>query len=371
MAISFLKAKRLFCFVALFLVFNTHSLAQNPKRFSQSFDKTAAKIERYMQSAVATEHFSGSILIARNGRAIISKGYGSANYELNVPNTPQTVFRIGSNTKQFTAMSIMMLHERGRLNVGDSVCKYVRDCPPAWQEITVRHLLSHTSGIPNYTSLPDFGKIMLTTVPPPALVEIFKNKPLDFKPGERWSYNNSGYYLLGLIIERISGKSYSEFLKENIFRPLGLKKTGYDNSGEIIKNRAAGYALQDKTLVNALPIDMSIPYSAGGLYSTTGDLLIWEQAHYTDKLISGKSMDEMFTPVKNDYGYGWESKKMFNRQIIRHGGNINGFATYLARVPTDRLTIIVLCNREKIPAKTITENLLAIIYNQSIQPPKQ
>lgn len=363
---------RFFTIAALFLLAVQFSLAQNPTPSLQPEQQISSKIDEFMNSAANANRFSGSILVAHNGKSIISKGYGMANYELSVPNTPQTVFRVGSLTKQFTSMAIMILQERGKLSVADPICKYLTNCPASWQSVTIRHLLTHTSGIPNFTSLPDFEKIQIMRIPPPGVIELFKDKPLDFAPGEQWRYSNSGYYLLGLIIERVSGKSYENFLQENIFTPLNLKNTGYDSQRIIIKNRAAGYALSpSNTLVNAEYNDMSIPFSAGGLYSTTEDLLIWEQALYTNKLVSRKSIDEMFTPVKNNYAYGWENVKKYELQVTQHGGDIDGFSCYLMRFVSDHVTIIVLSNRERSSTKKVASDLANIVYDMPYAIPQE
>ena len=181
-----------------------------------------------------------------------------ANYELNIPNTPQTVFRIGSITKQFTAMAIMILQERGKLNVNDPICKFLENCPAAWQPITIRHSLTHTSGMVNYTNLPDAPK-GLTRYTSAEFVDLLRGKPLEFTPGEKFAYNNSGYYLLGLIIEKTSGKTYEEFLRDNIFAPLGMKNSGYDDPRPLVANRASGYRRAGSTFVNATYLDMGFP----------------------------------------------------------------------------------------------------------------
>ncbi|MFP5262629.1 MAG: serine hydrolase [Blastocatellia bacterium] len=303
-----------------------------------------AKVDEYISGLVKANQFSGAVLLARDGRVLVSKGYGFANLEDETPNTPQTRFRLGSITKQFTATAIMMLEERGKLSVQDSICKYVEDCPQAWQAVTIRHLLSHTSGVPNFTSFPEYPKTMMQPATVDSLIARFKDKPLDFQPGERWSYSNSGYVLLGHVIEKLSGKSYEAFLQENIFDPLKMTNTGYDSPARIIKHRAAGYMPRGNVLINAPYLDMTIPHAAGALYSTVEDLYLWDQALYTEKLISKKSFDAMFTPVKNDYGYGWGINKQYGLTRISHGGGINGFVTYISRYPEAKAVVIVLSN---------------------------
>ena len=232
-----------------------------------------------MAARVKRDHFSGSILIARDGKVLFSQGYGMANLEHDVPNTPQTKFRLGSITKQFTAMAIMILQERGKLNVQDKVKKYLPDAPKAWDEITIHHLLTHTSGIPNYTAFPEFLKTLPVRVTLKELIAKFKDKPLDFKPGEKFRYSNSGYVVLGQIIETASGQNYPTFMKEAIFDPLEMNDTGYDNATAIIKHRASGYTRRlGIVLTNCDYVDMSIPHAAGALYSTVEDLLKWDQA---------------------------------------------------------------------------------------------
>jgi len=256
------------------------------------------KVDEYMNAAMTVNGFGGSILLARNGEPLVSKGYGLANIELAVPNTPQTVFRLGSVTKQFTAMAVMILQERGKLRVSDPVCKYLTDCPTAWQPLTIRHLLTHTSGIPNYTNFPDFARTAVLPTSAADMVGMLRDKPLEFPPGEKFAYSNSGYYVLGMIIERASGQTYADFLQANIFTPLAMNQTGYDKPATILKNRAAGYARQAGETVNAAYMDMTIPFAAGALYSTTEDLLRWDRALYTTTLVSQKSLDESFTSFR-------------------------------------------------------------------------
>jgi CubicO group peptidase (beta-lactamase class C family) len=330
-----------------------------------------ARVDEYMNAAVTVNGFSGSILVALNGQPVVNKGYGMANIELAVPNTPETVFRLGSITKQFTAMAIMILQERGKLRVSDPFCKHLTDCAAAWEPLTIRHLLTHTSGIPSYTGFPDFPRTAVLPTSAADMVGMLKDKPLEFAPGEKFAYSNSGYFLLGLVIERASGKSYADFLQEAIFAPLAMNQTGYDTPARILRNRAAGYARQAGETVNAAYMDMTIPFAAGALYSTTGDLLRWDRALYTDTLVSQKSLDEIFTPYKSGYGYGWSIGKRFDRQVIAHGGGIYGFATHLNRFPADRVTVIVLSNVEGASAGRISNDLAAIVFRAPYEVPRE
>ena len=329
------------------------------------------RVDEYMNAAVTVNSFSGSILVAQNGQPVVSKGYGMANVELAVPNTPQTVFRLGSITKQFTALAVMMLQERGQLRVSDPVCQYLTDCPATWQPLTIRHLLTHTSGIPSYTGFPDFPRTAVLPTSAADMVGRLKDKPLEFAAGEKFAYSNSGYYLLGLIIERASGKPYADFLRESIFAPLGMNQTGYDTPSRIISNRAAGYARQGGETVNAAYMDMTVPYAAGALYSTTEDLLRWDRALSTDTLVSQKSLDEIFTPHKGGYGYGWSIGQKFDRRAIAHGGGIYGFATHLNRFPADRDAVIVLSNIEGASAGRIANDLAAIVFGAPYEIPRE
>jgi len=306
----------------------------------------APKFDQYLSALASQGRFGGSVLVARDGRVIFTKGYGLANAEWDVPNRPQTKFRLGSITKQFTATAILLLQERGKLSVQDPICKYVDNCPSAWSEITIHHLLSHTGGIPNFTSFPDYVPKMMMPEKPEGMIARFKDKPLDFKPGEKWSYSNSGYLLLGYIIEKVAGESYESFLQKNIFEPLKMLNTGYDHHDTILKNRATGYSLDKGKMINSRYIDMTQPYSAGSLYSTVEDLFAWNEALHSGKLLSAKSREAMMTPVKNDYAYGLGVQTKSGRKMISHGGGINGFATLIARFPDEKVTVVVLRNSD-------------------------
>ncbi|MEZ5426063.1 MAG: serine hydrolase [Pyrinomonadaceae bacterium] len=373
MSKKFIAVNYLIAVMALGVFFSAYVSAQNTLAPGGSDQQIAAKVEEYMTAAIRVNGFSGSVLLARNGQPIVNKGYGMANIELGVSNTPQTVFRLGSITKQFTGMAIAMLEERGKLKVGDSMCKYLSDCPEAWKPVTVKNLLTHTSGIPNYTSFPDFAKTAVLPTTNAEMIGQLRDKPLEFAPGEKFAYSNSGYYVLGEIIERVSGKSYADFLRENIFNPLGMNSTGYDISSRIIKNRAAGYARQNGEYINADYMDMTLPYAAGALYSTTEDLLRWDQALYSGKLVSSKTLGEIFTPFsdKIGYGYGWSIGKRFDRPVISHGGGIYGFSTQINRFPDDRVTVIVLSNVQGAPAGKIANDLGAVYFGAEYEIPQE
>lgn len=329
-----------------------------------------SKVDEYISAHMKMKKFSGSILIAQKGKILLSKGYGMANYELDVPNTPQTKFLLGSITKQFTSMAIIQLQEKSLLSVDDPLKKYIPDYPDG-EKITIHHLLTHTSGIPNFTSFPEYMKTMMLSSPVEKTIERFKNKKLEFTPGEKHKYSNSGYILLSYIIEKTSQKSYETYLEENIFHPLNMANTGYGHNQSIIKNRAAGYSLGDNDIVNASYIDMSIPHGAGALYSTVEDLYLWDRALYTEKLVSKSSLDKLFTPYKSNYGYGWGISRLFKRKRISHGGGINGFRTDISRYPDDDVCIIVLSNFEYSSTGKISQDLAAIVFGEKYELPKE
>jgi CubicO group peptidase (beta-lactamase class C family) len=329
----------------------------------------AARVDEYVNALVEQDRFSGAILLARDGKVLLSKGYGMANLEAETPNTPQTKFRLGSLTKQFTAAAVLLLQERGKLGVQDAVCKYVENCPAAWQAVTIHHLLTHTSGIPNMTSFPEFRKVKFFPTTPAQSVAMFRDKPLEFTPGEKFNYSNSGYVLLGHIIERASGKSYADFLRENIFQPLGMKNTGLDMNSAVIKNRAAGYTRGPQGILNAQYIDMTIPFAAGAMYSTVEDLYLWDRALYAGKLIDKKSLELMTTPFKDGYAYGVGVGEQYGLKTIVHSGGIEGFSTFLTRFADGDGAIIVLSNMDSANSGQVAKRLGALVYADKVRLP--
>jgi len=303
-----------------------------------------SRMEQMIQSYVADKQFMGSILVMQNGQVLLDKGYGCANLEWQIPNSPTTKFRLGSITKQFTAAAILLLEEQGKLKITDLITKYLPDIPAAWNDITIVNLLTHTSGIPNYTSFPDFISITTSTKTPEQQIELFRNKPLDYQPGASYAYNNSGYVLLGYLIELISGQSYQDFVLNTIFKPLAMNDSGYDTHAAIMLHRASGYTISTDGFRNADYLDMSIPYSAGSLYSTTQDLRRWLEGLFTGKILSPQSLKKMITPVTNDYGLGVIMQPVDGCNTIMHGGGINGFSTMMLYSPEDKLMVIVLAN---------------------------
>jgi CubicO group peptidase (beta-lactamase class C family) len=331
----------------------------------------APRMEQVVQSYVSADRFMGSVLVARGSEIILDKGYGYANLEWEVPNSPSTKFRLGSITKQFTAASILLLEERGKLSVGDPVKKYMPDAPAAWDKITIYNLLTHTSGIPSFTGFPDYASLEPFPTTPEQLVKRFRDKPLDFQPGEKWSYSNSGYVLLGYLIEKVSGESYERFVQDNIFVPLGMKDSGYDSNSAIIPHRAAGYSPGPNGPENAGYINMTVPLSAGGLYSTADDLLRWEQGLFGGKLLSSASFQKMTTPFKNDYACGLGVHTANGRKVIEHGGGIEGFNTMLAYYPEDKLGVVVLSNINGPSTGDIASKLAAVAHGEKVVLPSE
>jgi CubicO group peptidase (beta-lactamase class C family) len=296
-----------------------------------------------------------------------------ANFEWDIPNGRSTKFRLGSITKQFTSMAIMQLEERGLLNVQDPIGKYLTDYPkPAADRVTIHHLLTHSSGIPSFTGLPDYGPRMSIKSSVAEMIDRFKNLPLEFEPGSSFKYDNSGYFLLGAIIEKVGGKPYDVFLQENIFKPLGMRDTGYDWTSVVLKNRASGYERGPAGLLNASYLDMSQPFAAGSLYSTVDDLLIWDQALYTERLVKAASIERLFHPwiaagPQGHYGYGWAVSTVKGHRNIAHGGGINGFNTFISRFPDDHAVFIWLRNVITPASPTMNQDLSAILLGEKAE----
>ena len=329
------------------------------------------RMEQVVRSYVDAKQFMGSVLVDLDGKTLLSKSYGSANLEWDIPNSPSTKFRLGSITKQFTAACILLLEERGKLKVEDPVKKYMPDAPAAWDKVTIFNLLTHTSGIPSFTGFPDYHSTEAIATTPEQLVARFRDKPLEFQPGEKWNYSNSGYVLLGYLIEKISQESYRQFVQENIFNPLRMKDSGYDSNSEIILHRASGYMPGPKGMTNAGYIDMTIPLSAGALYSTTEDLLRWEQGLMSGKLLNPSSIEKMTTPFKNDYAFGLGVHTANGHRLIDHGGGIEGFNTFLAYYPEDKLTVVVLANLNGQAPDAIASKLAAVAHGENVVLPSE
>jgi D-alanyl-D-alanine carboxypeptidase len=346
------------------LILSVATCIAQAEQLSQKLDQAAAAYE-------SKRHFMGSVLVAKGGKILLEKGYGMADLEWNVANVPEGKFRLGSITKQFTATAIMQLAAQHKLSEDDKACKYFDQCPEPWKQITIRQLLSHTSGIPSYTDSKDFPKPKFLRVPltQPEILLLTKDKPLDFPPGTKWKYSNSGYIFLGIIIEKVSGEKYADYLKKHIFDPVAMHDSGYDETAEVLPYRVLGYQPCGKSLCNSDYIDMSLPFSAGSLYSTVQDLYKWDRALYTDKVLSKADRDRMWTPVMNNYGYGWMLNKMVNHKQIGHGGGIPGFSTYIARFPDDDAAVIVLGNNVGVSAESVAAALAGTLFGEKVELP--
>lgn len=303
------------------------------------------------------QHFMGSILIVREGQVLADRSFGFANLEWQIPDTASTRFRIGSLTKQFTAASILLLAERGKLHLEDPVSKYLDNPPAAWNGITVLHLLTHTSGIVSITDLPGEQASLTRGGTSAEVVERFRNQPLLFPPGTQARYSNSGYILLGMVVEKASGEPYATFLQKNIFDPLGMRDTGIDNDADILQRRASGYRTEGGTLRHADFIDMRIPFAAGDLYSTTRDLERWQGALFGGKLLQPESLRRMITPGNDDFGLGVMVKQDQGELMVSHTGGIQGFVADLRYYPEKRLSVIVLSNTESKDTLELSEQL--------------
>lgn len=338
----------------------------------------AAKIREALTLAHKYRQFHGSALVAENGKVIYKGGFGMANMEWNIPNAPDTKFRLGSITKQFTATLTLQLVEQGKIKLDGKISDYLPDYrKDIGQKVTIHHLLTHTSGIPSYTSAPGFfANVSRDPYKVSDFVKQYTSGDLEFEPGTKYTYNNSGYFLLGAIIERVTGKTYEQALKEMIFDPVGMKNTGYDHHGTLLSKRATGYTKSPTGYDNAPYLDMSIPYAAGSLYSTVEDLYLWDQALYTDKLLTAQSKELMFKPFLQNYAYGWsvrDASFKFNDQpvqMISHGGGINGFTTVIVRFPKEKHLIVILDNTGSPNLNRLSDRIAKIIYDQPYELPK-
>ena len=313
----------------------------------------AVAADAVLKRAIKDDMPGLAVLVAQNGKILFEQGYGLADVEHHIAVTPQTQFRIGSITKQFTAAAILKLQEQGKLSVNDKLSKYIPDFPRG-DEVTLRHLLTHTSGIHSYTSKPGFLNEVTNTTTTEQIIQSFKSDPYDFNPGEKWLYDNSGFLLLGYIVEKVSGQPYAEFLRKSFFEPLGMKRTGVYRKGLALEHEALGYQYQDGKFARALDWDMSWAGGAGALYSTVEDLFRWNEGVFGGKVLTQESLKAAFTPVKTQenkdddsadgYGYGWGLSALRGAREISHGGGLNGFSSFLLRVPSEHFTVVALAN---------------------------
>lgn len=310
----------------------------------------AYQVDDYVAAQLREQRIPGLALgVYRNGEIVKAQGYGLANIELNVPVKPETIFQSGSVGKQFTATAVMMLVEEGKVGLDDPITKYFKDAPPSWNQVTVRHLLSHTAGFTDYPEKFDFRQDRTED----DLLKVVEGIPLAFPPGTKFSYSNLGYLTLGILIHRATGQFYGDILRERIFQPLGMTSTRIISEADIIPNRAAGYRLVKNELKNQEWVSPAMNTTAdGSLYFNVLDLAKWDAALYTEKLVKKSSLDQMWTVAKlnngepnaGHYGFAWDVNQMNAHRAIEHGGAWQGFTTYIARYLDDKLTVVVLAN---------------------------
>lgn len=303
----------------------------------------------------------GVILIAKDGKPIYQKAFGKANLELEVDLTPESVFQIGSMTKQFTAVALLQLEEEGKLDVNHAVSRYIPDYPSG-DQITLHHLLTHTSGIKDFTKMKSIRDIAQQDLSPTELVDFFKNEPVDFAPGEKFQYNNSGYVVLGHIIELVSGETYEDYIQKNIFEKAGMSHSRYASDAALINNRAYGYHKKAQGFVNKNSISFNIPFSSGALMSTAGDMLKWQNALNQHLLLNATTLNKAFTKYTLNngdeftYGYGWNLKEIDGTPTRDHGGSVFGFKSMAVYIPSKDLYVLGLSNCDcHSPTKVVAE----------------
>ena len=331
-----------------------------------SSQQIESEIDQLVSSEYPNNEPGVSILVAKDGKPIYRKAFGMANLELNVPSIPENVYEIGSITKQFTAVAILMLQEQGKLSVDDDITKFIPDYPTQGNTITVHHLLNHTSGIKSYTAMESFINEARTDMTPTELIDVFKNEPMDFKTGEKFLYNNSGYILLGHIIEVVTGDTYENFIEKNIFEKLGMTSSYYGSNGELIKNRASGYKQDNNGYTNSDYLSMTLPYAAGSLMSTIDDLLKWQNAIRDNKIISSESLEKAINGSKLNsgedipYGYGWSKGNVQGSPGYAHGGGIFGYTTNGLYLKDEDFYIIGLTNCSCKNIGALTQKIAAV-----------
>ncbi|HEY8019807.1 MAG TPA: serine hydrolase, partial [Thermoanaerobaculia bacterium] len=310
----------------------------------------AARLDRLLAASYPAAEPGAAVLVERGGQVILRKGYGMANLELCVPVRPEMVFRIGSITKQLTAMAILRLAAEGKLALDDEVGKLLPGYPSHGRRITLENLLTHTSGIPNYTDFPAWKKIWRERHTPSEIIDSFKDEPLDFAPGERWRYDNSGYVLLGAILEKVTGRPYTDWMAETLLRPLGMTSTVVGDSAAVVPGRVTGYQGTPGHYVNAESLTSANPYADGAFLSTVDDVARWSRGLDAGALVRKDLLERMLTPYRlkdgrsTNYGYGWELWSYEGHRVEEHDGILNGFKAELLRMPDDRLLVVILSN---------------------------
>lgn len=326
-----------------------------------------ALLDEYVQAHSAIKGFSGTVLVMQHNKPLLKKAYGLADREWSVPNTIDTKYRIGSITKQFTAASILQLIEQGKLTLTDKLSRFLPDFPKG-DSVTIQMLLTHTSGIASYTDQKEFMDVATQSWSKDSIISYIKSKPYNFSPGAKFLYNNSGFFLLGYIIEKTSAQTYGDYLRSHIFNKLGMNNTGVDNLDTILSKRARGYSKYDRQYVNADFISLEWPFSAGALYSTVEDMYKWDRALYGTSILTETSKHKMFLPGKGKYGYGLFIDSFDNHLRIWHRGSISGFLGSISRYINDDLCIIVLSNDEY-DAEKLSNGLADILFDEPYEVP--
>ncbi|OUS03098.1 serine hydrolase [Flavobacteriales bacterium 33_180_T64] len=325
-----------------------------------------SNIDNLLQEKYPSNAPGATFLISKNGNIIYKKAFGLANLELNVPMQTENIFEIGSMTKQFTAISILMLMERGKLELNDEITKFIPDYPTLDKTITIHHLLTHTSGIKNYTSMKEIRGIAKNDLTPLELIDFFKNESMDFEPGEQFKYNNSGYIVLGYIIELLSGQNYASFVEENIFKKINMTSSSYATHTKVIKNKVSGYHKRDD-YIKSMHVSYTLPYSAGSLMSNVDDMLKWQEAIKNNLLISKETTQKAFTnyTLNNgeffNYGYGWHVKELNGVSVREHGGSIFGFKSMGIYFPNADIYVVGLNNCDCNSPTKITREIAELV----------
>ena len=327
------------------------------------------KIEELLTAYASQNKLNGSVLVAQKGKIIYQKGFGFRNAEQKIPNDVNSIFQIGSITKQITAAVIMELQQEGKLSVKDKLNKYFAGFANG-DKITIENLLTHTSGIHNYTEDSILMKSDVTKhYAQEQMLKIFAGYSPDFEPGAKWHYSNSGYSILGYIIEKVEKKPYEKVVRERIFQPLSMTNSGFDFTNLSSPNKTKGYFSLNPTPMPAPIVDSTIAYSAGAVYTTVGDLYKWDRAIYTNKILKPDSWKSVFTPYKNMYGYGWRIDSLYGKQFTGHGGGIHGYSSYIIRFPQDEVVVIIFDNSSSTSLNAISKNVAAILFNRPYEVP--
>jgi CubicO group peptidase (beta-lactamase class C family) len=356
---------RKFILTLIFISVSGAGIAQN----------LAADVDALLSTQYKAGEPGAVVLISKSGKPVYKKAFGMADLENNVPMRTENVFEIGSITKQFTAVAILMLMEQGKLSLEDPVTKFIESYPMNDHMITIHHLLTHTSGIKSYTGMERWTKLWRNDMTPSDMIDLFKNEPMEFAPGEKWNYNNSGYFLLGYIIEKASGMSYPEYLQKNIFTPLDLKNTYYGSKSRVIANRAQGYQREGTAFVNAEYLSLTQPYAAGSIMSTVEDLLIWNNAVQSNKIVKKETIQKAFTnyKLKNgkplNYGYGWGLNEINGSPTIEHSGGIFGYSTNAIYLPKEDVFVVAYSNCDCNPPGDVSTRIAALAVGKPFADP--